>query len=324
MSKYHSDDKSVFQKYSRKRKTIMLLLISMLFFLFLTGFIISEFDQKKQRYQEDNMFNDFDEFKKGKLTGGILSAMNDKINSRSDELDPKPVKSVEKKKEKVIKKGKNYEKDEEIIEKYASAMDAASETPLQTGRGRRNFTPGGKGAEGGVFIKSNKSENAEKELNIHNVEIKAKLEYSIRSTAASTIIATVIKGTENIPAGSKFYGHASGYINKRTQISFSKLVINQETYSVKGFAVSGKDPGIESEVAEISEENTKSSIKQGVVKTVSNLAVKLAGSAGSTGGDAASNTVDPAAGEIQRQQEANKMTAEYRVPAGTAFFIYLE
>lgn len=323
MSKYHSEDKAVFQKYAKKRRTMTVLFIFMVTVLFMAGFQFSSFGNKKDKYQEVKEISDFEEYKKGRLSGGILSAMNDAKKSELAESQPSSAPADEKRQQKLIKKGKNYEKDSEIIEKYTTALDAGSYSSFQPAGGRRNFIPGG-GAQGGVLIKDKKSLNVEKTLNIHNVEIKVKLDYSIRSTASSTVIATVIKGSDTVTEGSKFYGQASGYSNKRTQISFSKLIINGSTYSVKGFAISGRDPGIESEVTDISKENSASSIKQGVARTVSNIAVKLAGSTGSVAGEAASNTVDPASSEIQKQAEADKMTQEYRVPAGTAFFIYLE
>ena len=323
MSKYHSEDKAVFQKYAKKRRTMTALFVFMFVILFMAGFLVSDFKRNNDKYQDVEKINDFDEYKKGKLSGGILSAMNDVKKSELAESAPESVPANQKKQSKLIKKGKNFELDTEIVEKYASVVDAAADNSFQSTGKRRSFTPGG-GSQGGILIKNRKSENAEKTLNIHDVEIKVKLEYSIRSTAASTVVATVVQGNENIPEGSKFYGSASGYVNKRTQIVFSKLIIDDTAYSVKGFAVSGRDPGIESEVTDISKENSASSIKQGVARTVSNIAVRLAGSTGSAGEEAASNTVDPASSEMQKQQEANKMTTEYRVPAGTPFFIYLE
>jgi hypothetical protein len=180
--------------------------------------------------------------------------------------------------------------------------------------------------KGGVYFRGQKntSEKSDNKFKLHNTKVKVKLEFSIRSTAVSTVVAIVKDGSEKIPKGAKFYGRASGYANKRTQIKFSRLVIGEKDYQVKGFAISGRDPGIESEVTDISKENIDSSIKQGLVKTVSGIAQKYAGVAGNVAGSAASNTVAPASQEMNRQQEANKMTQEYRVPAGTAFFIYLE
>ena len=68
----------------------------------------------------------------------------------------------------------------------------------------------------------------------------------------------------------------------------------------------------------------KSEVKQGVTKTVGTVLTGLAGSAGTAVGTTANNTVNPAAAELERQEETNKMKQEYRVPAGTAFFVYLE
>jgi hypothetical protein len=224
--------------------------------------------------------------------------------------------------------GANAKKDEEILAKYAQAIDPAAGHGAVAGNPRaqrRHFTPGStEGARGGVFITGGKEEKVEKSLNIHNTQIKVRLEYSLRSTAATTVVAVVTDDSGKIPQGSKFYGTATGHVNKRTQIHFSKLVTENDEYSVKGFAIQGRDPGIESEVTDISKENIDAAIKQGLVQTASNIATHYAGAVGQQAGSAADNTVDPAGTELKKQQEANKMTQEYRVPAGTAFFIYLE
>lgn len=323
------EKQSDFGKYQRKRKGLLGFFILMFSSLFLigTGFsFIQKNSSRADTDEEDIKVNDFEEYKKGKLSGSISSAMND--TKKADLIESKPLlenmpsSNIVKK----TAKGKNYQKDEEILQKYAAAIDPASSenSNLNSRNGRRYFVPGGGDSKGGVFIKNNKMLSAQKTLDIHNLQIKVRLEFSIRSTASSTVVATVFEESGAIPKGSKFYGTATGYVNKRTQLSFSKLITADAEYSIKGFAISGRDPGIESEVTDISSENAASSIKQGMVRTVSNIAVKLAGATGSTGGDAASNTVDPASSEIQKQAEANKMTQEYRVPAGTSFSIYLE
>jgi hypothetical protein len=323
------EKQSDFEKYKRKRRGLLGFFILMFSLLFLigTGFsFIQKNSSKADPDGEDIKINDFEEYKKGKLSGSISSAMNEKEKEELIESKPALENMPSEKTVKKTAKGKNYQKDEEILEKYAAAIDpATSETSgLNSRNGRRHFVPGGGDSKGGVFIKNNKMLSTQKSLDIHNLQIKVRLEFSIRSTAASTVVATVFEENRTIPKGSKFYGTATGYVNKRTQLSFSKLITVDAEYSIKGFAISGRDPGIESEVTDISSENAASSIKQGMARTVSNIAVKLAGTTGNTGGEAASNTVDPASSEIQKQAEANKMTQEYRVPAGTSFSIYLE
>jgi hypothetical protein len=310
------------------RKKSVLIVLSVLFvFLILTGAISQMFSvSKPEKKKAPEAAMDFEKYRRGRLTGDIRSAMN--TPEKDVEFKEKPVES-KKVRSKIPVFGKNAQKDAEILKKYADAVDPAADgAVVESGSrvGRRHFVPGGTSQKGGVYFRGKKdsTERPEKGFKLHNTKVKVKLEFSIRSTAASTVIAVVKNDTEQIPAGAKFYGKASGYVNKRTQIRFTKLVIGQNEYQVKGFAISGRDPGIESEVTDISSNNIDSSIKQGLVKTASGVAQRYAGVAGSVAGSAASNTVAPASQEMNRQQEANKMTQEYRVPAGTSFYIYLE
>lgn len=336
----HSDliipeDSSVFyeheslEKNKKKKKGLLGFFVFMFGVLFLFGIAFSYISEKfgeKTGETKNDPINDFEELKKGRLSGSVSSAMN---NSPKNELK-EPIAQIEKKREPTkpahISKGKNFLKDEEILEKYAQAIDPASagNSSNNARTGRRNFIPGGSNPQGGVFIKKAESISSGKSFDLNNLQIKVKLEFSIRSTSSSTVIASAAEENGTIPKGAKFYGNATGYVNKRTQLSFSKLIIDGSEYSIKGFAISGRDPGIESEVTDISKSNIDSSIKQGVVQTLSNVATKYAGAGGNVSGDAASNTVNPASSELQKQAEANKMTTEYRVPAGTSFYIYLE
>jgi hypothetical protein len=331
-----------FEKHSRKRSGLMTGFIIMFILLIGTGIamtVLSKMFEEKEAVEEKPI-EDYSEMKKGQIQGSLTKAMNEK---ESKELTEQKIKSetgdvdtsqkVSSGQGQIRSTGtsgggysKNAQKDEEILAKYAESVDPASGGASGGARGgRRHFTPGGGGTQGGVYIKgSGNSGTDKKSLDIHNIKVKVRLEFSIRSTAASTVVAVVTEDSDRIPKGAKFYGSATGYVNKRTQLSFSKLLISGEEYTVKGFAISGRDPGIESEVTDIAKDNIDSSIKQGVVQTLAGVANKYAGGAGDIAGNAASNTVDPAAGEIQKQQEANKMTQEYRVPAGTGFFIYLE
>lgn len=331
-----------FEKEKRKRSTTMTVIIIAFVLLIGAGIAMSVlakmFDEKPKETEEP--IPDYSAFKKGRVSN-ISNAMN---KTEETEMKEQKIPEPEKKDEKKVQSGgtvssvnknsssgggysKNAEKDREILDKYAEMEDPAnSGGPGTVSAGRQYFVPGGSQQKGGVYFKRKTAgENTgEKNLQIHNAKIKVKLEFSIRSTAASTVVAIVKEGTDKIPAGAKFYGRATGYVNKRTQLAFSKLIIGSDEYTVKGFAISGRDPGIESEVTDISKENIDSSIKQGVVQTIANVANKYAGVAGGVAGDAATNTVDPASEEVKKQQEANKMTQEYRVPAGTSFFIYLE
>lgn len=321
-------EKKILEKHETGRKKISALFIIMFSALLGSGIAISFVSDKKEKNLSDiPEINNFDEFSKGRISGSLRSAMNVVENKELND-NAAPVEIKEKAPSRTLSKHSgNFKKDEEILQKYASAMDSASsENSFGTRSARRRFVPGGETKQGGVFMKGiNKKDGTEtKNLDLHDIKIKVRLEFSIRSTASSTIIAVVTEDHEKISKGSKFYGTASGYSNKRTQIRFNKLTLNGEGFSVQGFAISGRDPGIESEVTDISKDNIDSTVKQGITQTAANVVAKYAGIAGNVTGDAAANTVNPASSEIKKQQETNKMTSEYRVPAGTSFFIYLE
>lgn len=322
------DDAVIPAKHGPDRKKVKFLAVIFLFLMFLsvaTAFAGS--GKNNEEMDPEVKIDTFEELMRGRLNGDIRSAMNIKRRGGSADIDED--KDTGKTKAKNISssapvKSKNAEKDREIIENYAKLTDAAAESG-HSGT-RRRFRPGGDGEGGGVFIKKHENGNENKSalLELHDIKVKVRLEFSIRSTAPSTVVATVVEGNENIPRDSRFYGAAEGFVNKRTRVSFSKLMIREKEFRVKGFAVSGKDPGIESEVTDISEENIKSDIKQGLTKTTGVLISGLAGGAGKTAGTAAANTVAPAVSEIEKQEEAGRMKQEYRVPAGTSFFVYLE
>jgi len=320
-----AEEKSVY-RHNRKKNGIVILFSIMFSALLGAGIALSFVNKEKSIEESAPEINNFDEFKRGRISGSLRSAMNTN-EKKEDKLELPAVKTdTEKVRINNYQGGKNRIKDEEILEKYATAVDPAnSENIAGTRSGRRHFVPGGSSSQGGVFIKGgSKNKENGKTLDISDIKIKVRLEFSIRSTAASTIVAVTTEDHDRIPKGSEFYGSASGYVNKRTQIMFNKLIVNGVEFSIKGFAISGRDPGIESEVTDIAKENIDSSVKQGITQTAANVVAKYAGVAGNVTGEAASNTVDPASAEIKKQQEANKMTQEYRVPAGTSFFIYLE
>ena len=322
------EEKSQAVRNAGGRKMLFFILLSAMIFatVLFTVLVFSGGRKEKDNSSESLKISDFSEFARGRLRGNIKSAMNipkTKENIAPPEKNGGNVAEVPKKSGGSAKH-KNEEKDREILENYAKLSDAAAYQQVPAGR-RRRFVPGGNGKSGGVFLKGEeKREKGDKTFKLHDIKIKVKLDFSIRSTAQSTVVATVVEEIEEIPKGAKFYGSAKSFVNRRTQLSFSKLITGGEEFSVKGFAVSGKDPGIESEVTDISGENVKSEVKQGVTKTVGTVLTGLAGSAGTAVGTTANNTVNPAAAELERQEETNKMKQEYRVPAGTAFFVYLE
>ena len=315
-------------KYAALRRKVTLLAMLLILFFVLSVFTIALFKGENKSRKDENAetkFTDFSELARGRVVGDIKSAMNakhkKKIEAEAEEekrAEP-PSKAAQAK-----KRNKNEEKDREILEAYAKMSDAAASGSTQAAR-KRHFVPGGESSGGGVFVKGRKNEAKKENLfALHDVKVKVKLDFSIRSTAQSTVVATVLEEVSEIPKGAKFYGSAKSFVNKRTQLAFSKLIIGSDEFSVKGFAVSGKDPGIESEVTDIADENIKSEVKQGITKTAGTILTGLAGSVGSTAGATAANTVNPATAEIAKQEDANKMKQEYRVPAGTSFFVYLE
>ena len=319
------ENQSVKYDVTRRKVTFFAVLLGLISVMLVFTAVAFGGGKQENKVRDEVRFNDFSELARGRVVGDIKSAMNSSKSQKNHapEAEEKHAKAPT---EAALpkKKNKNEEKDREIIEAYAKLSDAAASGGVQPGRKRR-FVPGGEGGVGGVVIKGKKNDRGKENLfALHDVKVKVKLDFSIRSTAQSTIVATVLEEIGEIPKGAKFYGAAKSFVNKRTQLSFSKLIIGTEEFGVKGFAVSGKDPGIESEVTDISGENIKSEVKQGFTKTAGAVVTRLAGSVGSTAGTTAANTVNPAAAEMARQEETNKMKQEYRVPAGTAFFVYLE
>ena len=315
------------EKYegARRKVTFFILLLSLVaVMLVFTAIALGRSGKREKARSDEVKFNDFSELARGRVVGDIKSAMNAR-HKKNFEAGPEekhaeaPANAATAK-----KRNKNEEKDREILETYAKMSDAAA-AGNAVGIRKRHFVPGGESSGGGVFVKGRKNEAKKENLfALHDVKVKVKLDFSIRSTAQSTVVATVLEEIGEIPKGAKFYGTAKSFVNRRTQLAFSKLIIGTDEFSVKGFAVSGKDPGIESEVTDISDENIKSEVKQGISKTAGTILTGLAGSVGSTAGTTAANTVNPATAEIAKQEEANKMRQEYRVPAGISFFVYLE
>ena len=325
-----AENSFVSETYRRKALFFVILFGIVLIAAVFTTFFFSGTGRRMDDGNSDSIkINDFSEFARGRLSGNIKSAMNvlSKKGIRENsfpENQKTDGKSPRKAAPALKKSNKNEEKDREILENYARLSDAAAASSQAAGRKRR-FVPGGEWKSGGVFLKGVKTGGeSKKTLNLHDVKVKAKLDFSIRSTAQSTVVATVTEETGEIPKGAKFYGSARSFVNKRTQLAFSKLIVGGEEFSVKGFAVSGKDPGIESEVTDISEENVKSEVKRGLTRTAGTIVSGLSAGIGGAVGTAANNTVNPAASELEKQEEANKMKQEYRVPAGTSFFVYIE
>lgn len=230
--------------------------------------------------------------------------------------------------------GKNALEDKRIIEKYKAIDPLAAADLPSPGNPTFGYSspvnpsvrdmvrpsrPGGTGKRGGVVVLG-KKEDLSKEISLkRNQSINVRLKFSIRSTAGNSVIAVATSDKGEIRKGTIFYGHAS-FSNKRTYVTFSKARSENREFILKGLAVSGRDPGIPSHVSEI-EGNATKSLKSGIIGAAGKVADKVLSNA--TGGVAGGVITEPVA-DLRGQEEATKKTVEYRVPAGTTFYVYIE
>lgn len=228
-------------------------------------------------------------------------------------------------------KGANYYKDKDIIEQYKEvnpgAAAAEGTAPAANPEGNslryrpRPFSAGSTGDNKGGIRITGRDTGPQKTntIQLHNTQLKARLKFSIRSSASNSITAESNQDIENIPAGSIFYGSGS-FSNKRTYVQFNRVRIGETEYDVKAYAISGKDPGIPSEVIEI-ENNAKITFTSGVMDATGKVLDNLVSSA--TAG-AGSGVVNDTTGEVKDKNEQQRARYEYRVGAGTTFTIYIE
>lgn len=222
---------------------------------------------------------------------------------------------------------KNFEKDKDIIEQYKDINPAAAAGGAEGGTSLRYrprpFAAGsGNDTKGGVTYTNQpniKSGGDTGEFPLHDVQVRARLKFSIRSSASNQITAVSDVDMDGLPAGAIFYGSGS-FSNKRTYVQFNKVRSGDREYSIKAYAVSGKDPGIASEVIEI-ENNAKITFTSGVTDAAGKVLDNLASTA--TGG-ATSGIVNGTAGEVKDKNEQERARYEYRVGAGTGFIVYIE
>ncbi len=223
----------------------------------------------------------------------------------------------------------NYLKDKEIIEQYravnpAAAADDGSAVPSGESALRYRPRPFSAGSaqnslQGGVRVIGREEGDRKKAMEFHDLLLKARLKFSIRSSASNAIVAETTQEVTGIPAGSLLYGTGS-FANKRTYVQFHKVRIGENEYEIKGYAISGKDPGIPSEVIEI-ENNAKITFTSGVTDAAGRVLDNLAATA--TGG-AMSGVISGTAGELKEKNEQERARYEYRVGAGTMFTVYIE
>ncbi len=226
-------------------------------------------------------------------------------------------------------RSQNYLKDKEIIEQYRAINPAAAadeEGVSSNGESVLRYRPrpfaagaGQQGAPGGVRVVGRGAGEEKGSVDLHNVSLKARLKFSIRSSASNAIVAETTQEAAGIPAGSLLYGSGS-FANKRTYVQFTKMRVGEAEYAIKGYAISGRDPGIPSEVIEIGN-NAKITFTSGVTDAAGRVLDNLAATA--TGG-ATSGVISGTAGEFKEKNEQERARYEYRVGAGTVFVVYIE
>jgi len=335
---------------ARKKRT-MQILFGLLAVLILFGFYI-KFKNKEPPKTQDMSIDQF--------TTGQIRDQNDlrtrMVRSKSDKMQlsevaeapkqPAPAGQQQQPQQDLVQRskpgprtpgqgqGSNRNKDRDIIAKYEQinpeaitgtappAQPGYSADPYERNRMNRNVsTPGGAAARSSQD-RSNPGKNDA--LGLHDARIRARLVYTLLSTAPGEVIAEATEPLGQIPAGSKFYGSAS-YNNQRAFISFHSVLINGQKTTIQARAFQGNDPGLSAAVSDISSANLGSNVAAGLAKTAGQVASGLAGTfAGGTAGSAVQNVVDPQTRDYTTQKEASKETVEYRVEARTPFIIYFE
>lgn len=233
-------------------------------------------------------------------------------------------------------RGSNFHKDQEIVAKYEEinpavaaagsgrtdgssllpSAAAGSPAPVNNRAARTVFIPGSRAASHEAPSTIEKKDN----FGLHDVKLKAKLLFAVRSSSSSKIVAEAVEAAGNIPIGAKFYGSAS-FANNRVYVTFDEVSIGGNKTAIQGTAIQGSDPGLSAEVIEISNQNQAANFAIGATKTGAQV---LSEAGSSIAGGAVGNMIEPHAQDIQKDKEASKMTVEYKVPAKTPFFIYFE
>ncbi len=310
-------------KRKKKIYALLIVLIPLLTFTAVVPFIIS--GNKKEIVLKHRSKLDISSLTKGRVTPQSLSSL---INEHTKSI-PKPTKIGNNPPARQTSshshiRTNNSKKDEEIVRKYAAlSMSHLSHrkysNPSPAGRPSARF-----GRGGGVFIMGNKKKQTESPELPHNVALKVRLIYSIRSTSSAPVIAEVIRGYRGIPAGSRLFGRPNGFANKRTQVRFSEIRYNGKKIPISAFAVSGRDPGIPSEIIDLSS-NLHQTARAGAIRGITSVTAGVAGSVAGGGiGSTAQQIITPTGSEAAAQQQNNKIRQEFRVPAGTLFSVYME
>ncbi|HPS31745.1 MAG TPA: hypothetical protein PLZ43_15930 [bacterium] len=215
--------------------------------------------------------------------------------------------------------GPNCMKDKEILDKYASVNPDAASGGMAGGSGGLMNIPARQGTKGGLNILGKSAGEAKAKAKYYNLTIKAALQFGVRSSGGSNVVAVLKESKGDFPEGTVFYGTAT-FSNKRTYVNFSHAIVNDEKIPLEGKAMQGADPGIPSEVTEIAADNANSSLKSGALGAVGKVADNALSrvTAGATEGVLSEPTSD-----LQKQEEKEKKQFEYFVPAKTTFTIYI-
>ena len=109
----HAEEKSA-EKYSRKKNGIVILFSIMFSTLLGAGITLSFISNEKKIEPDIPEVNNFDEFKRGRISGSLRSAMNS-VGNNENEIDTSVIKPQQKKaKINFNQDGKNKQKDAEI------------------------------------------------------------------------------------------------------------------------------------------------------------------------------------------------------------------
>ena len=216
---------------------------------------------------------------------------------------------------------RNAQKDAEILAQYAEIdPEAASGGSVSANNklARLNALPQRQGSGGLNVIGANSEEKKEK-ASYYNLELKAKLKFGVRSSGGNSVVATISESKGDFPEGTIFYGEAT-FNNKRTFVNFTHAQTGERKVQLDGRAMTGKDPGLPSEVTEIAGENAGSSLKAGAIGVAGQVADNTLANVtqGATRGVLSESTKD-----LQKQHEEQKKQYEYFGPAGTVFTIYV-
>ena len=299
--------------YASRQRTLILIVVGLIIAIFALVMINTGDKEEVKEKEDDKVLSE------RKINAEMLANLKKEEEPKTEEL----LKNVRQKPENkkttyTARRGSNYNKDKDIINKYKEVNPNAASDTAPVSAMFANI-PKRKNVKGGLnIIETDKKEVTEKKT-AYNLELKVYLKKGVRSSANSRVVAILKEAKEKFPQGTIFYGTAS-FNNKRTYINFTEANIKGEMIKISGEAMTGKDPGIPSEITEISDKNASASLKSGAV----GLAGKIADNAlsNATGGTT-SGTLSNSTNDLQGRYDKDKLQYEYFVAAQTPFTIYL-